>query len=57
MPSFPIRLFINWIWNTKSIETNLGRWALLVIAVINADAYPFMSFSDQIYHIKDAVND
>ena len=52
-PSFPIGLvktesgFIVW-----SVETGLGRW-MLVVAVISADAYPFLAFSDLTCHLED----
>ena len=50
-PSFPIGLvktksgFI-----VRSVETGLGRW-MLVVAVINVDAYPFLAFSDLTCHL------
>ena len=52
-PSFPIALvktesgFI-----LRSVETGLGRWTL-VVAVISADAYPFLAFSDLTCHNED----
>ena len=52
-PSFPIGLvktesgFI-----VTSVETGLWRW-MLVVAVISADAYPFLAFSDLTCHLKD----
>ena len=51
-PSFPIGLaktesgFI-----VRSVETGLGR--MLVVAVISADAYPFLAFSDLTCHVED----
>ena len=35
----------------RSIETGLGRW-MLVVAVINVDAYPFLAFSDLTCHLE-----
>ena len=52
-PSFPIVLvqtesdFI-----VRSVETGLGRWTM-VVAVISADAYPFLAFSDLTCHLDD----
>ena len=52
-PSFPTGLvktksdFI-----VRSVETGLGRWTL-VVAVISADAYPFLAFSDLTCHLED----
>ena len=52
-PSFPIGLvktesdFI-----VRSVETGLGRW-MLVVAVINVDAYPFLAFPDLTCHLVD----
>ena len=52
-PSFPIGLvktesgFI-----VRSVETGLGRW-MLVVAVISADAYPFLAFSDLTCLLED----
>ena len=37
----------------KSVETDLGRWTL-VVAVISVDAYLFLAFSDLTYHLEDA---
>ena len=39
-------------FTVRSVETGLGRSAL-VVAVISADAYPFLAFSDLIYHLED----
>ena len=36
----------------KSLETDLGRWTL-VVAVISVDAYPFLPFSDLTCHLED----
>ena len=36
----------------RSFETDLGRW-MLVVAVINVDAYPFFAFSDLSCHLED----
>ena len=52
-PSFPIGLvktesgFI-----VRSVEIGLGTWTLEV-AVISVDAYPFLAFSDLIFHLED----
>ena len=52
-PSFPI-----WLVKTKSdfiarsVENSLGRW-VLVVAVINVDAYPFLAFSGLTCHPVD----
>ena len=52
-PSFPIRLvktesgFI-----VISVETGLGRWAL-VVAAISVNAYSFLVFSDLTCHLED----
>ena len=52
-PSFPVRLvktesgFI-----VTSVETGLGR-CTLVVAVISADVYPFLAFSDLTCHLED----
>ena len=51
-PSFPIGLaktesgFI-----VRSVETGLGR--MLVVAVISANAYPFLAFPDLTCHLED----
>ena len=51
--SFPIALaktesgFI-----VRSVETGLGRLTL-VVAVISADVYPFLAFSDLTCHLED----
>ena len=45
-PSFPIGLVkTENDFSIGSVENNLGRWTQ-VVAVINVDAYPFLSFSD-----------
>ena len=52
-PSFPIGLVkteSDFIF--RSVETGLGRW-MLVVAVIKADAYPFLAFPDLTYHLED----
>ena len=36
----------------KSIETNLGRWMLMVF-VISVYAFPFFTFSNLICHLED----
>ena len=36
----------------RSVENGLGRWTL-VVAVISADAYPFLAFSDLTCHLED----
>ena len=36
----------------KSFQNGLGRWTL-VVAVISADAYPFLAFSDLTCHLED----
>ena len=36
----------------RSVETGLGRGTLMV-AVISADAYPFLAFSDLTCHLED----
>ena len=36
----------------RSVETGLGRWTL-VVAVISADAYSFLAFSDLTCHLED----
>ena len=52
-PCFPIGLvktesgFI-----VRSVKTGLGRWTL-VVAVIIADAYPFLASSDLTCHLED----
>ena len=52
-PSFPIGVvktesgFI-----VRSVKIGLGRWRL-VVAVISADAYPFLAFSDLTCHLED----
>ena len=54
-PSFPISLvktesgFV-----VRSVETGLGR-GTLVVAVISADSYPFVAFSDLICDLEDTV--
>ena len=35
----------------RSVETGLGRWALMVAAI--SVAYPFFAFSDLTYHLED----
>ena len=35
----------NWIWIIRSVETDFGRWTL-VVAIINVDTYHFLVFSD-----------
>ena len=53
IPSFPIPLvktesgFI-----VRSVETARGRWKLMA-AVISADAYPFLAFSELTCHLED----
>ena len=52
-PSFPsgsIKTEFGFI--VRSVETILKIWRLLV-AVISVDAYPFLAFSNLIYHIED----
>ena len=52
-PSFPIVLVkTKFGFIVRSAETGLGRWTLEV-AVISADAYPFLAFSDLICHLED----
>ena len=36
----------------RSVETGLGRWTL-VVAVISADTYPFLAFSDLTCRLED----
>ena len=51
--SFPIGLFKTESgFIVRSVETNLGRWTL-VVAVIIVDAYPFLAFSDLTCHLED----
>ena len=35
----------------RSVETGLVKW-MLVVAVISADAYPFLAFSDLTCHLR-----
>ena len=52
-PSFPIRFIkTESDFIVKSVVTTLGRWTL-VVAVISADAYPLLAFSDLTYHLED----
>ena len=54
-PSFPfglVKIKSNFI--VRSVETDLGRWTL-VVAVISADAYSFLAFSDLTCHFEDTV--
>ena len=52
-PSFPIGLVKSESYFiARSAETGLGRWTLMV-AVIGADAYPFLAFSDLTCHLED----
>ena len=51
-PSFPIGLVKTLSGFFRSVETDLGRWAL-VVAVISVDAYPFLAFSDLTCHLED----
>ena len=52
-PSFPTGLFkTESDFIVRSVETGLGRWTL-VVAVISADAYPFLAFSDLTCHLED----
>ena len=51
-PSFPTGLVKTESGFVRSAETGLGRWTL-VVAVISADAYPFLAFSDLTCHHED----
>ena len=52
-PSFPSGLIkTEFGFIVRSVETILEIWRLLV-AVISVDAYPFLAFSNLIYHIED----
>ena len=52
-PSFPInQMKTECDFIVRSVETGLGRW-MLVLAVISADAYLFLAFSDLTCHIED----
>ena len=35
-----------------SVEIGLQRW-MLVVKVVSVDAYPFLAFSGQTYHLED----
>ena len=51
-PSFPIGLVKTLSGFFRSVETDLGRWTL-VVAVISVDAYRFVAFSDLTYQLED----
>ena len=52
-PSFPTGLIkTESDFTVRSVETGLGRW-MLVVAVISADVYPFLAFSDLTCHPED----
>ena len=38
----------------RSVEAGLGR-SVLIVAVVSANAYPFLTFSDLTCHIEDTV--
>ena len=40
----------------RLVETSIGKWTLTV-AVISADAYLFLEFSDLTCHFEDTVTD
>ena len=51
--SFPIGLVVTESdFIVRLVETGLERW-MLVMAVINVDASPFLAFSDITCHIED----
>ena len=52
-PCFPIVLFkVESGLIARSVEIGLERWTL-VVAVISADAYPFLAFSDLTCQLED----
>ena len=52
-PSFPIGLVkTNSDFIVRLNETGLGRWTLMV-AVVNVDACPFLTFSGLTWHVED----